>query len=84
MILEISRNTVINLLSFFSVADKVVTHSIAPNVTEMGGDRRKASYGPFIELQQKQGLLPSHCVITNMDGVVTVSALKFSLQCMTL
>ena len=61
---------------FFISADKIVTHSVAPNVTEIGSDRRNASYGPFIELRQIPGLLASHCVITNMDGVVTVSKTK--------
>ena len=53
--------------------EKILAHAIAPNVTEIGSDSRKASYGPFIELHPVPGLMMSHCVITNMDGVVTVT-----------
>ncbi|CAK8687921.1 unnamed protein product [Clavelina lepadiformis] len=57
----------------FLDGERYESHKIVPNVTEVGGDRRNASYGTFIELRPSHGLMPSHCVITNMDGVVTVT-----------
>ena len=64
-----------NQLARVSSAEKIVTHRIRPNVTELGCDSKTATYGPFIRLREASGLQPTHCVIANMDAVVTVTAL---------
>ena len=42
-------------------------------VTEVGSDKGMSSGGSYLEIFAAQGVLPRHCVITNMDGIVSVT-----------
>nr|XP_039267288.1 afadin-like isoform X1 [Styela clava] len=68
-----SNDNVPKFLELSTSSSQYKEHVISPNVTEIGSDRRRAAYGPFIELQHRNDIAPSHCVVTNMDGVVTVT-----------
>nr|XP_018669894.1 afadin isoform X2 [Ciona intestinalis] len=61
------------LLQLSKSHDSWIVHPISPNVTEVGCNQHNAKYGQFIQLHPAPELYPAHCVITNMDGVVTVT-----------
>ncbi|KAJ8027229.1 Afadin [Holothuria leucospilota] len=51
---------------------KPTRHKLLLNVTEVGSQRDPNGKAPFLELRSP-GILPRHCVIANMEGVVTLT-----------
>ncbi|XP_078617984.1 afadin-like isoform X12 [Branchiostoma floridae x Branchiostoma japonicum] len=47
-------------------------HRLQPNVTEVGSERSSATSGQYLQLFSPN-VKPRHCVIANMEGVVTVT-----------
>ena len=51
---------------------KAIVHAIQPAVTEVGF-LPTHNFAQCIKLPQTQGLLPRHCVLANMEGIVTIT-----------
>uniref|UniRef100_H2ZJQ2 Afadin n=1 Tax=Ciona savignyi TaxID=51511 RepID=H2ZJQ2_CIOSA len=68
-----SNISVVKPKFILTARDNWIIHRISPNVTEIGCNHENAKYGQFIQLHPSPELFPCHCVITNMDGVVTVT-----------
>ncbi|CAH1226760.1 PPP1R9A [Branchiostoma lanceolatum] len=47
-------------------------HRLQPNVTEVGSERSSATSGQYLQLFSPN-VKPRHCVLANMEGVVTVT-----------
>lgn len=47
-------------------------HRLPMEVTEVGSEKSMSSGGSYLELYEPH-ILPRHCVITNMDGIVSVT-----------
>ena len=53
---------------------KAIVHRVWPSVTEVGFvPTTSHSFTQYIKLPQNQGLLPRHCVLANMEGIVTIT-----------
>ena len=62
------------LLEIIPPGLKAIIHKVWPSVTEVGFvPSTTHSSTSYIKLPQNPGLLPRHCILANMEGIVTIT-----------